>query len=111
MLSFFARLLGLLLFSIGLVSLITDGIASIAADALVTTPLSVSLALIAPDLVERLQAFFTGLVGPGIWNEWGPAVLSWPTVAVSGLAGIFLMLAGARRSPRVARGHFNLSSG
>ncbi len=110
MLSFVARVLGLLLFSIGLVALVADGIASIAADAVVTTPLSASLAMITPDFVERLQSLVTGLVGAKAWDDWGPAILAWPTLAVSGLSGIFLMLAGARRSPRLPRGHAHLLS-
>lgn len=105
MLSFVSRLLGLVLFSIGLVSLIADGIASIAADAVVTTPLSASLALIGPDFADRLQSFVIGFAGPAVWREWGPAMLAWPTLAVCGISGIFLMLAGARRSPRLSSGH------
>lgn len=105
MLSFVARLLGLLLFSIGLVSLIADGVASIAADAVVMTPLSASLALIGPDFADRLQAFVTGFAGPALWREWGPAVLAWPTLAVCGLPGIFLMLAGAKRAQKLSSGH------
>ncbi|WP_026785058.1 hypothetical protein [Pleomorphomonas koreensis] len=110
MLSFVARILGLVLFAIGVVSLISDGIASIAADKLVMTPLSASLTLIAPDIVDRLKAAAVPLIGETAWADWGPAVLAWPTLAVSGLSGIFLMLAGARRSPRTAKKHAGLSS-
>jgi hypothetical protein len=110
MLSFVARVLGLILFSIGVVSLISDGISSIAADAIVMTPLSGSLALIAPDFVDRLAAAITPLIGEARWADWGPAVLAWPTLAVAGIAGIFLMLAGARRAPRSARNHVSFPS-
>jgi hypothetical protein len=105
MLSFVARVLGLVLFAIGVVALISDGISSIAADAVVMTPLSGSLTLIAPDFVDRIEAVVKPLVGEATWSEWGVAVLAWPTLAVAGIAGIFLMLAGARRSPRPARRH------
>ena len=105
MLSFVARVLGLVLFAIGLVALISDGISSIAADKVIMTPLSGSLSLIAPDFVERIEALLKPLVGEAAWTEWGSAVLAWPTLAVAGISGIFLMLAGARRSPRPARNH------
>lgn len=110
MLSFVARILGLVLFAIGVVSLISDGIASIAADKLVMTPLSTSLTLIAPDIVDRLKAAAVPLIGETAWADWGPAVLAWPTLAVAGLSGIFLMLAGARRSPRTAKKHAGFPS-
>ena len=110
MLSFVARMLGLVLFAIGVVSLISDGIASIAADKLVMTPLSASLTLIAPDIVDRLKTAAVPLIGETAWADWGPAVLAWPTLAVAGLSGIFLMLAGARRLPRTANKHAGLSS-
>lgn len=110
MLSFVARIVGLVLFAIGVVSLISDGIASIAADKLVMTPLSTSLTLIAPDIVDRLKAAAVPLIGETAWADWGPAVLAWPTLAVAGLSGIFLMLAGARRSPRAAGKHAGFPS-
>lgn len=110
MLSFVSRVLGLILFAIGLVSLISDGIASIAADAVVLTPLSGSLSLIAPDFVDQIEATIAPLVGEAAWAEWGPAVLAWPTLAVAGLCGIFLLLAGARRSPRSTRNHAGFST-
>jgi hypothetical protein len=105
MLSFVARVLGLVLFAIGMVALISDGISSIAADAVVMTPLSGSLSLVAPDFVERLEAILKPLIGNAAWTEWGSAVLAWPTLAVAGITGIFLMLAGARRTPRPTRHH------
>lgn len=104
MLSFVARVLGLLLFAVGLVSLISDGISTIAADELVMTPLSVSLSLITPDVVDQIGGTAQRLLGAAVWEEWGPAVLSWPTFAVTGIVGIFLMLAGARR-PRQPKTH------
>jgi len=105
MLSFVARVLGLVLFAIGVVALISDGISSIAADAVVMTPLSGSLTLIAPDFVDRIEAVLKPLVGETAWAEWGSTVLAWPTLAVAGISGIFLMLAGARRLPRPTRHH------
>ena len=105
MLSFVARVFGLALFAIGVVALISDGISSIAADAVVMTPLSESLSLIAPDFVEQIEAVLKPLVGEATWAEWGSAVLAWPTLAVAGISGIFLMLAGARRSPRPTKSH------
>lgn len=105
MLSFVARNLGLGLFAIGLVALISDGISSIAADAVIMTPLSGSLALISPDFVDRMETVLEPLVGEAKWTEWGSAILAWPTLAVAGISGIFLMLAGARRSPRPTRDH------
>lgn len=105
MLSFVARVLGLVLFAIGVVALISDGISSIAADKVVMTPLSGSLSLIAPDFVERVEALLKPLIGEAAWAEWGAAVLAWPTLAVAGIFGIFLMLAGARRSLRPTRNH------
>lgn len=105
MLSFVARVLGLMLFAIGVVALISDGISSIAADRLVMTPLSGSLSLLAPDVVDRIETLLTPLVGKAAWAEWGTAVLAWPTLAVAGITGIFLMLAGARRPSRPTRPH------
>ena len=110
MLSFVARVFGLGLFAIGVVALISDGISSIAADRVVMTPLSGSLALIAPDFTDRVEAVVKPLIGEAGWAEWGTAVLAWPTLAVAGITGIFLMLAGARRSPRPAKRHAGFSS-
>ncbi|SFM67762.1 hypothetical protein SAMN05192571_104134 [Pleomorphomonas diazotrophica] len=110
MLSFVARVLGLVLFAIGVVALISDGISSVAADAVVMTPLSGSLSLIAPDFVDRIESSLRPLVGDAAWAEWGSAVLAWPTLAVAGISGIFLMLAGARRPPRATRSHVGFTT-
>lgn len=110
MLSFVARVFGLVLFAIGVVALISDGISSIAADAVVMTPLSESLSLIAPDFVDRIETSMKPLVGEAAWIEWGSTILAWPTLAVAGISGIFLMLAGARRSPRPTRGHVGFTT-
>jgi hypothetical protein len=97
MLRFLARTAGLLLFAGSFIALVADGIRSLAAKALVTTPLAATLSEVAPDLVPDLRAMVEGRLHPYLWDPVTTTVLAWPAFAVGGVAGMVLILAGARR--------------
>jgi hypothetical protein len=100
MLRFLARTLGLVVFAASFIALVADGIRSLASKAPVTTPLGESLAAGLPDLLPAARAMVETRLHPYLWDPVIATVLGWPTFAVGGVAGVILMLAGARRRRR-----------
>jgi hypothetical protein len=103
MLRFLARFLGFWLVAAALVAAVVDGAKSIAASALVISPVAATWADLS-DLLGR---------GSGSEAQWQAAwpldtlmrwLISAPSVAVLAVLGVLLLLAGAkRRSPSIGR--------
>jgi hypothetical protein len=94
-LRFVSRFLGFWLLAAGLVAAVVDGAKSIAASALVLTPVAESWATLtggAPAAAEP-----SALRWPlNIAVDW---LLTAPTVAIVGVLGVLLLILGAKRRP------------
>ncbi len=100
MVAFVTRTLGLLLFAASFIALIADGVKSLAADALVVTPLAATWTSLGPGSLERTRMLVEARLGAYVWETMASAVLAAPTFAVGGVIGVALMLAGSVRRSR-----------
>jgi hypothetical protein len=95
------RVLGTLLIAFAVILLIIDGTKSLAANALVFTPLDMTWNGMHPESLAMLRDFLASrLFGPLIAPLIG-AILSFPGWAVIGIPGLLLAWAGRSRSERV----------
>jgi len=95
MLRFFARFLGFWIFAAAIVAAIVDGAKSIAASAIVVTPLSETWAAIAASGGSQPPAEAPQIPWPlDVALAW---LLAAPTVGVLALVGVLLMILGAKR--------------
>ncbi|WP_210272799.1 hypothetical protein [Chthonobacter rhizosphaerae] len=97
MIAFLIRGLGVLLFAASFIALVADGIRSLAADAVVLTPLGQTWFQLHPGSLNLLQAVVQRYLHPYIWDPILLTVLLWPTFAVGGGLGILLMVLGRKR--------------
>lgn len=97
----FLRVIGTLLIALAVILLIIDGTKSLAANALVLTPLAETWTQVHAGSLEQLRAFLeTRLFGP-VLETVVSAILSFPGWAVIGLPGILLAWAGRSRRERL----------
>ena len=98
MIRFFIRMCGLFVFAAAFVALVIDGSRSIAANALLVTPLADVLAVLFPGMAEQTGASLqqTGMPVLRAALEWFTAC---PTYLILGPLGLLLMLAGRKRRP------------
>ncbi len=97
MIRFLLRLAGLIIFAASFIALVADGISSLAADRIVTTPLGQTWFSLSPDSLNLAQAVVQRYVHPYLWDPVIQSVLLWPTFAVGGVVGILLVLLGSVR--------------
>lgn len=100
LLRFIVRQLGLFIFAAAFIALVGDGIASIAAGTVVTTPFGEGWASLSPGSLETVRGLLAERFGAGAGAAFDRAVLAPPGFVVVGIAGFLLMLLGRRRSPR-----------
>lgn len=98
---FLLRALGLLVFAAAFIGLISDGIRSLAANRILTTPLGQAWFSLHSDSLAFLQDVVQRYLHPYLWDPVAQTVLAWPAFAVGGVLGILLMLAGSRRRRRL----------
>jgi hypothetical protein len=95
------RVVGTLLIAFAVILLIIDGTRSLAANALVFTPLEATWQSMQPESQAALHEFLgTRLFGPVIAPVIS-AILSFPGWAVIGIPGVLLAWAGRSRRERV----------
>ena len=95
------RVVGTLLIAFAVILLIIDGTRSLAANALVFTPLEATWQSMQPESLAALHEFLgTRLFGPVIAPVIS-AILSFPGWAVVGIPGLLLAWAGRSRRERV----------
>ncbi|QFR34317.1 hypothetical protein [Ancylobacter sp. TS-1] len=94
MIRFLFRFIGLWILAGAFVALVLDGVRSIAASEIVTTPLSVTWLATSPDSLARFQSFVEGNFSGVVWETLAVPVLGAPLFAVLGVAGILLLLIG-----------------
>jgi hypothetical protein len=101
-LSFLVRILGLVLFALGMVTLVADGIRSIAASAVLLTPLSATWKMVDAGSFDAAVVWLGG--HSPVLAAWvaGP-LTAVPTLVVASLLGIALMIAGRQRDGRRRR--------
>jgi hypothetical protein len=103
MLRFVIRQLGLFVFAAGFIAFVSDGIASIAAEAIVVTPFREAWIATHAASLDTALGWIGATLGEPVRSAFSSAVLAAPAFAVAGVLGFLLMLAGRRRSARRAR--------
>ena len=96
MLAFFRFLAGVLLL-IAVIAAVYDGTRSVAAGALVSTPLAEHWSKIAPGLLSATQSAVSRATHPLIWELGMRKVLLVPTWALFAVLGLLFAFAGRRR--------------
>ena len=91
------RLLSMVLLAVAVIMAVLDATRSIAAGALVMTPLGASWAALSPQSLARLEELVTGSLPAALWNPVLLSVLSLPGFAVFGALSLLAALAGRRR--------------
>ena len=106
MIRFLFRFLSAIALAIAVIMAVLDATRTIAASALVMTPLGVSWRAMSPDTLEAAQAFVTGTLHPLVWDPGVVAVLALPGFVV--FAGLSLILFVIGRKPARRLGGFVL---
>ena len=96
MLAFFRFLAGVLLL-IAVIAAVYDGTRSVAAGALVSTPLAEHWSKIAPGLLSATQSAVSRTTHPLVWELGMRKVLLVPTWALFAVLGLLFAFAGRRR--------------
>jgi hypothetical protein len=92
--------------AVAVIMTVLDATRSIAADALVTTPLGVSWAAVSPDTLDRLRQTVTENLPPFVWDPVLIGLLRVPGFAV--FAALAMLLAAAGRRPQRPAMRFGL---
>ncbi len=98
MVRFLVRLAGLCALAGAVIALVVDGTKSVAASALILTPLGQAWFVASPDSLARLETAVTTHLGRFAWDGIAGAVLALPVWLVFGALGALLILAA--RPPR-----------
>ena len=91
------RLLSMILLAVAVIMMVLDATRSIAAGALVMTPLGVSWATLSPESLGRFETMITSSLPSFVWNPLVLALLHLPGFAVAVLLSLFLAMAGHKR--------------
>ncbi|MCK0207242.1 hypothetical protein MWN33_04250 [Starkeya koreensis] len=94
MIRFLFRFVGLWVLAGAFVALVLDGVRSIAASEIVTTPLGVTWLATSPDTLARFQSTVETNLSNAVWEHLAVPVLGAPLFAVLGVVGIVLLLIG-----------------
>jgi hypothetical protein len=98
MLRFLVRFAGLLVFAASFIVLVSDGVRSLAANRVLTTPLGQTWFDLDSSSLNLAQALVQRYIHPAVWDPAIQTILQWPTFLVGGVTGIALMIVGSRRS-------------
>lgn len=91
------RFLSMILLAVAVIMIVLDATRSIAAGALVMTPLGASWATLSPESLGRFETMVTTSLPPFAWNPLVLAVLHLPGFAVAALLSFLLAMAGHKR--------------
>ena len=108
MIRFLFRCLSTMSLAVAVVMAVLDATRTVAAEALVMTPLGTSWAAISPDTMERTQAFVSGQISPEAWNPAALSVLALPGFIVFAALSLIFYLIG--RKPAEDPGRFAFKS-
>lgn len=101
MIRFLFRLLAMIALSAAVILAVIDATRSVAAGALVTTPLGESWLSALPKSLEAVQTMVENSLGRAAWDMIVLYVLTWPGFAVFGVVALLLYGIGHRRERRV----------
>jgi hypothetical protein len=104
MIRFLFRALGLLFLAGAFVFFVYDGTKSIAATAVIFTPLTDTWNTIHAASLAQLQPAIERHVGTWLWDILARWVLVAPTFVVSGVIGAILVIIGRRKKPLIGYG-------
>lgn len=91
------RLAGLVLLAASLVFVVVDGTRTLAANAVVLTPIGASWQQIDVTSFAAVRHFVTAHLGPFAWTLLSQTLLGWPGFAVLGVPAVLLVIAGWSR--------------
>jgi hypothetical protein len=97
MIRLFARSLGFLLLAGGFAQLVVDGTRSIAAGAVLWTPLAALIEAAAPGSLAALGPRIAARLHPLLWEPAATSLLGLPACIALALIGAALLLAGRRK--------------
>jgi hypothetical protein len=100
MLRFLFRLAAMVALSISVIMAVLDTTRTVAASALVLTPLKTSWLAASPDTLSAFEAFVRGKAGPFLWDAAITRVLDLPGFAVFAVLALLLYAIGYRRERR-----------
>jgi hypothetical protein len=103
MIRFLFRLLSTLALSIAVILAVLDATRSVAASALVVTPLSASWQGASPASFAALRGWVESSAGTGVWTHGLSAALALPGFVVFAILAFVLYALGRRRVPRFTR--------
>ena len=100
MLHFIFRLAAMVSLSISVIMAVLDATRSVAASALVLTPLNTSWLAVSPDTRSTFESFVRGKISPLLWDGAVAWVLGWPGFAVFAVLAFIFYAVGYRRQRR-----------
>ena len=103
MIRFFFRFLSVLALAVAVIMAVLDATRSVAADALVLTPLASSWHAVSPDTLEATQNSFQQLGAPGLWDPVTVTMLTLPGFAIFLALSLIFYLIGRRPERRLGR--------
>ncbi|MEO5755521.1 MAG: hypothetical protein ABIQ51_01575 [Mesorhizobium sp.] len=103
MVRFVFRLAAMVALSISVIMAVLDATRTVAASALVLTPLNASWLAVSPDTRAAFETFIRGKVNPLLWDGAIAWVLNQPGFAVFAVLAFLLYALGYRRRPRTGQ--------
>jgi hypothetical protein len=103
MLRFLFRLAAAVALSVAVIMAVLDATRSVAASALVVTPLGDSWTAVSPATLARAESFVRDTIGPDIWDQAIAWLLDMPGFAVFAALAFVLYAIGHRRERRAGR--------
>lgn len=97
------RLMSMVALAVAVIMAVLDATRSIAADAVVMTPLGASWAALAPSSLDRLELLATESLPALLWDPVAVGLLRLPGFAVFAVLALLLALAGRRPNQRGGR--------
>ncbi|MER8828707.1 hypothetical protein NKH73_19980 [Mesorhizobium sp. M0938] len=103
MLRFLFRLAAMVALSVSVIMAVLDATRSVAASAVVMTPLNTSWLAVSPDTRIAFESFVRGKAGPLLWDGVIGWVLNQPGFAVFALLAFIFYMIGYRRQRLTGR--------
>ncbi len=97
------RLVSMVLLSVAVIMAVLDATRSIAAEAIVLTPLGTSWAAVSPETLNQLKSAIDGSMPAFVWNEITAGFLALPGFAIFAGLAILFALAGHGRTRKDSR--------
>jgi hypothetical protein len=103
MFRFLFRLAAMVALSVSVIMAVLDTTRTVAASALVMTPLKTSWLAVSPDTLAAFEVFIRQKVSPLLWDGFITRILDLPGFAVFAALALFFYAIGYRRTDRKGR--------